>query len=96
MLVGLCTVCLRGYVLYVGGWVVGVHDPGPHLARHHGPGEQLVELHQLIGRAVELESYAVQRVPGFHLDHKTREKGVSWGCRLHGRIEGAGERHACR
>ena len=75
--------------------VVGVHGPGPHLARHHGPGEQLVELHQLIGCAVELERYAVQRVPGFHLDHKTREKGVSRGGRLHVRI-GAGGRIACR
>lgn len=51
----------------------GVHG-GSHLARHHSSGEQLVQLNQLVGCGVELERNAVQRVPRFHLDHKTREE----------------------
>lgn len=51
----------------------GVHG-GSHLARHHSSGEQLVQLNQLVGCGVELECNAVQRVPRFHLDHKTRKE----------------------
>lgn len=47
---------------------------GSHLARHHCSGEQLVELNQLVGSGVKLERNAVQRVPRFHLDRKTRER----------------------
>lgn len=36
---------------------------GSHLARHHGSGEQLVQLNQLVGRGVKLERNAVQSVP---------------------------------
>lgn len=52
---------------------VGMHG-GSHLARHHCSGEQLVQLNQLVGCGVKLERNAVQRVPRFHLDHKTRER----------------------
>lgn len=51
----------------------GVHG-GSHLARHHCSGEQLVQLNQFVGCSVKLERNAVQRVPRFHLDHKTRER----------------------
>ena len=51
----------------------GVHG-GSHLARHHCSGEQLVQLNQFVGCGVKLERNAVQRVPRFHLDHKTRER----------------------
>lgn len=51
----------------------GVHG-GSHLAGHHCSGEQLVQLNQLVGCGVKLERNAVQRVPRFHLDHKTRER----------------------
>lgn len=51
----------------------GVHG-GSDLARHHGSGEQLVQLDQLVGRRVELERDAVERVPRFHLEHKREER----------------------
>lgn len=51
----------------------GMHG-GSHLARHHCSGEQLVQLNQFVGCSVKLERNAVQCVPRFHLDHKTREK----------------------
>lgn len=47
---------------------------GSHLARHHCSGEQLVQLNQFVGCGVKLECNAVQRVPRFHLEHKTRER----------------------
>lgn len=56
--------------IYIG---EGVHG-GSHLARHHCSGEELVQLNQLVGCGVKLERNAVQRVPRFHLDHKTRER----------------------
>lgn len=51
---------------------MNVHG-GSDLARHHSPGEQLVQLDQLVGRRVKLERDAVQRVPGFHLDHRKED-----------------------
>lgn len=53
---------------------------GSHLARHHCSGEQLVQLNQLVGCGVKLERNAVQRVPRFHLDHKTRERTEKSRC----------------
>lgn len=62
-----------------GGWSEGEHG-GSHLARHHCSGEQLVELNQLVGCGVKLERNAVQRVPRFHLDRKTRERTETSPC----------------
>lgn len=57
----------------------GVHG-GSDLAGHHGSGEQLVQLDQLVGCRVKLECDAVQRVPRFHLDHKRRGKREKSQC----------------
>lgn len=54
----------------------GVHE-GSDLARHHGSGEQLVQLDQLVGCGVKLECDAVQCVPRFHLEKEKKQKSQS-------------------
>lgn len=70
--------------------MASVRDGGSDLAGHHGSGEQLVQLDQLVGRRVKLERDAVQRVPRFHLDHKreSKEAEIRDGRRRRGGLRG--------